>query len=164
MANSKKGIMLDYANFNVLDNLSVHHIIEEGVHFRKNSTNNIIQNSEISYTGIVEASAGYGEGVYIGTAKSNWVNNQVDRSNRNKVINNRFGPYVAAEAVDIKEGTDSGLIDGNYFDGTGMTGANYADSWMEIKGSNYTITNNYGTGSLLDGFQVIIKNLEKNYF
>ena len=67
---------------------------------------------------------------------------------------NVFGPNIAAEAIDIKEGTKYGLIEGNIFDGTGMTGENNADSWVDMKGSYYRIYNNSGTKSLTDGFQV----------
>lgn len=151
-----KGIMLDTARFNTLDNLSVHHIDQEAVHFRKSSTDNTIKNSQISYTGLTNP--GVGEGVYIGSSVSNWAtvmgSQTPDLSHRNKVLNNRFGPGVSAEAIDIKEGSESGIIDGNTFDGTGMSGDNYADSWIDVKGAKYTIKNNKGVKSLKDGIQV----------
>lgn len=70
------------------------------------------------------------------------------------MINNRIGPKVAAEEIDIKEGSCCGLIKGNTFDGTGMSGENYADSWIDLKGEDYTIEDNVGNHSLLDGIQV----------
>jgi len=44
------------------------------------------------------------------------------------------------------------------FDGAGISGANYADSWIDVKGNNYTISGNIGNNTaglsaLLDGFQ-----------
>jgi len=37
-----------------------------------------------------------------------------------------------------------------------MSGENYADSWIDLKGDNYTIEDNTGNHSLLDGIQVRI--------
>lgn len=146
--------MLDFANHNVLNNLLIYDINEEGVHFRKNSSDNVIKSSTIRSTGLV--SPGFGEGLYLGSAVSNWADGYPDRSDRNMAIKNHFGPNVAAEAIDIKEGTEGGLIDGNTFDGTGMSGANSADSWLDVKGSNYVISNNVGSDTLKDGFQVSV--------
>jgi len=89
------------------------------------------------------------------------VDGKPDKSNRNKAINNHFGPNIAAEAIDIKEGTEGGLIDGNTFDGTGMSGENSADSWIDVKGDDYTISNNKGSKTLLDGFQVKLKKIRQ---
>jgi hypothetical protein len=155
--NSKKGIMTDYSSYNLFDNLNVHVIGEEGVHFRRNSTHNVLQNSAIQSTGLV--TPGYGEGVYIGSAESNWstyTGGQPDLCDYNTVQNNVFGDNVKAENIDVKEGTTGGTITGNTFNGKGLDGANYADSWMDVKGNNYTISGNTGTNGgtvLLDGYQ-----------
>ena len=50
-------------------------------------------------------------------------------------------------------------ISGNTFDATGISGANFADSWIDVKGNGYTISGNTGvnpthTTVLKDGFQV----------
>ena len=124
---ASKGIVLDSANFCILDRLTVTQINEEGVHFRTNSCDNTIKNSTISYTGRGEGKAGVGEGVYIGSDMGKWVNGVKDLSHRNKVIYNTFGPHITAEAIDIKEGTEDGLIQGNVFDGTGMSGENFGN-------------------------------------
>ncbi len=68
----------------------------------KNSSDNIIQNSTISFTGRTDP--GTSEGVYIGQACTYW-DGQPDMSHRNKVLYKCFGSNVTAEAVDIKEGT-----------------------------------------------------------
>jgi len=103
-----KGIMIDRSSNIILENLDIHHIGHEAVHFRYNSSDNIIRNSVISNTGRINP--GIGEGVYIGSAVPNWPNGQPDCSNRNKVLNNHFGPNVTAEAIDIKEATQHALI------------------------------------------------------
>jgi hypothetical protein len=55
--------------------------------------------------------------------------------------------------MDIKEGTTGGLISGNVFDGTGMSGS-WADSWIDLKGNGWVVQNNHGSNALQDGFQV----------
>lgn len=151
VTNGQKGIMALGANHTVVDDVRVHHIGDEAIHFRDHSSDNVVRNSEISDTGLREP--GFGEGVYFGQAQSNWPDGQPDHSDRNSAIGNHFGPYVRAEAIDIKEGTTGGEVVGNTFDGTGMTGANYADSWMDVKGNRYLVADNRGTTALRDGFQ-----------
>src|SRR5262249_32603784 len=121
--NSQKGIVLDGANNNLIDTVTVKDIGDEGVHFRAFSSNNTIQNSTVTNTGLLDP--GFGEGIYIGSANSNWCtysNCNPDTSNNNKVLNNHLGPNIRAEPIDIKEGTTSGLVDGNYLDATGIAG------------------------------------------
>lgn len=157
--NGLKGLVTDGANFNVIDGIFVTQIGEEAVHFRKFSKHNVIQNSEITYTGL--KTPDYGEGIYIGTAVSNWLkisNGEPDKCDSNKVLNNKIGPFVAAECIDIKEGTTGGLIKGNTFEAQGITGANSADSWIDVKGNYYLIEGNTGNNAqpsvLKDGYQI----------
>jgi hypothetical protein len=157
---SAKGIVLDRSNNNNLDNVEVSAVGDEGVHFRTDSSNNLIQHSSIHDTG--QTDAGFGEGLYLGSAQSNWPKygenggTGQDHSNNNQAIANTFGPNIAAEHIDIKEGTTGGLVQGNTFIG-GVSGANSADSWVDVKGSDYTLTGNHGSytsGVLADGYQV----------
>ncbi|WP_406065234.1 right-handed parallel beta-helix repeat-containing protein [Streptomyces sp. NBC_01077] len=156
---AKKGVVLDDSHHVTIDGLSVHHVDEEAVHFRRSSADGVIKNSTITHTGLVQA--GYGEAVYIGSAGSNWGchGNQggVDRSDRVQVLDNRIGPSVAAEHIDIKEGTSGGVIRGNTFDGAGISGSNSADSWVDAKGVGYLIENNTGTfsspGTFANGYE-----------
>lgn len=57
--NSKKGLVLDGSSHNTLDGLEVAHISEEGVHFRKGSSDNLLTNSHIHHTGL--KSPGFGK-------------------------------------------------------------------------------------------------------
>lgn len=153
VTNAAKGIVLDGSNHVVMDNIFVTQIGQEAVHFRAHSSDGTIMNSEISHTGTKNAN--FGEGVYIGSANSNWgtyTGGQPDKSDRNQVLNNKIS-NTGAESMDIKEGTTGGLIKGNEMDGTGMSGS-FADSWIDVKGNNYTIANNTGNNALLDGFQI----------
>jgi chitodextrinase len=156
---SKKGIVVDDSHHTTIDAVSVHHLDEEAVHFRRSSADGVIRNSTITDTGLVQP--GYGEGVYLGSANSNWAchgnNGGIDRSDRVQVLNNRIGPNVAAEAVDVKEGTYEGVIRGNTFDGQGISGQNSADSWVDVKGIGYLIEDNTGTfrspGTFANGYE-----------
>ncbi|MFC5284074.1 chondroitinase-B domain-containing protein [Pedobacter alpinus] len=157
--NALKGLVADGANYCLIDGILVTQIGEEAIHLRKFSKHNTIQRTEISYTGL--KTPDYGEGIYIGTAVSNWPkisNGEPDRCDSNKVINNKIGPYVAAECIDIKEGTTGGIIRGNTFEAQGITGANSADSWIDVKGNSYLIENNTGNNTqpsvLKDGYQI----------
>ncbi|MFS8103870.1 cellulose binding domain-containing protein [Lentzea alba] len=156
---SKKGIVLDNSHHTTIDTVSVHHTDEEAVHFRRSSADGIVRNSTITDTGLVQP--GFGEGVYLGSANSNWAchgnSGGIDRSDRVQVLNNRIGPNVAAEAIDVKEGTYEGIIRGNTFDGQGISGQNSADSWVDVKGIGYVIEDNTGTfrspGTFANGYE-----------
>jgi hypothetical protein len=159
ITNGLKGIMADGVRYNIIDAVTVFNIGEEGIHLRKFSSQNRIENSTITNTGL--KTPDFGEGIYIGSAKSNWTtytNGLPDRCDSNLIHFNTIGPGVTAESIDIKEGTTGGTIALNHFDATGIIGANSGDSWMDVKGNNYLIEYNSGfnpAGSMLkDGFQV----------
>lgn len=156
---SKKGIVVDNSPHTTIDGVNVNHVDEEAVHFRRSSADSVLKNSTITYTGLVQP--GYGEGVYLGSANSNWAchgnSGGVDRGDRIQVLDNHIGPFIAAEPIDVKEGTFNGVIRGNTFDGRGISGENSADSWIDVKGIGYTIENNTGTfsspGTFANGYE-----------
>jgi hypothetical protein len=160
---SQKGIVVHGGSFNRLTGLEVDHVGQEGIHFRKASSGNVLTSSWVHDTGTGPGARdkGFGEGVYLGSAVNNWDlygdNGGPDQSDRNQVIDNTIGPSTAAECVDIKEGTTGGIVRGNTFDGTGMSGDNFADSWIDVKGSDYRIEDNHGSHALLDGFQTHVQ-------
>jgi hypothetical protein len=139
----QKGLMALGVHDTLVNNLKVTAVGHEGIHFQYTSTDNVVQNSEVSDTG--RQKAGYGEGIYIGSAVSNWLGGLPDRSDRNKVLTSKIGPQVRAESIDIKEGTTGGELTGNTFDGTGQTGAKHADGWVDIKGNGYLVNHNKGS-------------------
>ena len=156
VAQSAKGIVLDGSAHTVLSNVDVGSIGSEAVHFRANSTDCTIRDSEIHDTGL--AKPGFGEGIYVGSAKSNWKTvmgsaTTPDRSDRVLISNNRIS-RTSAEGVDVKEGTTGGKVTGNSFSEAGFSGANSADSWVDIKGNGYTVTGNSGSTTKLDALQV----------
>jgi hypothetical protein len=147
-----KGIMVDNSTRIVFQNMTVADVGEEALHLRDNSSNNVVRSLTIRKSG--ERNAKFGEGVYVGSAKSNWCDVtkcKPDLSNNNQIIGNRFS-FNTAEAIDIKEGTTGGVIQGNTFDGRGMN-KDGADSWVDVKGNDWQIKDNHGRYSLKDGYQ-----------
>lgn len=143
----QKGIVADAARGVVIDSVTLHDLDMEAVHFRDSSSDGVVRNSTIHDTG--KNGRGMGEGVYIGTA-----NTLSDKSDRVRVEDNVIGPGVGGEAVDAKEGTTGGRVTGNTFDGQGLTGANYDDSWVDVKGNDYLVENNTGKNTTNNGFEV----------
>ncbi|MER5849053.1 right-handed parallel beta-helix repeat-containing protein [Streptomyces sp. NPDC002012] len=142
----QKGIMADTATGVVIDSVTVHDLDMEGVHFRRSSKNGVIKNSRIYDTG--HDGRGMGEGVYVGTA-----GDLTDRSDQVRILNNTIGPGVGGENVDIKEGTTGAQITGNTFDGSGLTGANYDDSWVDVKGNDVLVEGNKGSRTTNNGYE-----------
>ena len=151
----KKGIMLDKSNYSLIYGCEVFEIGEEGIHLRDGSSHNIIENCNLHDIGLFNP--GYGEGVYVGSDKGKW--DQFEKACDHNIINNCiFGPHVAAEHIDIKEGTTGTIVEHCLFNGTGITGENSADSFIDVKGNNSIIRNNIGHRNsnfkIVDAFQV----------
>ncbi|WP_322759144.1 right-handed parallel beta-helix repeat-containing protein, partial [Frankia sp. Cr2] len=149
----QKGVMTDQTNGAVISGLLVRNVGDEGIHLRNFSSDNFVVGCAVSGTGRKEP--GFGEGIYIGTAKSNWdkvSGGKPDNSDRNKIIGNTISG-VTAEAIDIKEATSGGLLGNNTFNGSAITGDNSADSWVDVKGNDWLIEGNTGVDSPKDGIQ-----------
>jgi hypothetical protein len=148
--NGQKGVMADAATHSVIRNLTVSSIGDEAIHLRNHSTDNQVVDNTISDTGLRKPK--FGEGIYIGTAESNWcdiTDCEPDASDRNLVEGNTIS-NTTSESVDIKEGTSDGVLRGNSFDGSAIV---EADSWVDVKGNGWLIEDNTGTASPADGFQ-----------
>ncbi|MEU4203822.1 right-handed parallel beta-helix repeat-containing protein [Streptomyces sp. NPDC045470] len=142
----QKGIVTDGANGVVLDSVTVHGLDMEGVHFRKSSRDGVIKNSRIYDTG--RDGSGMGEGVYVGSAGGTG-----DKSDNVQILRNTIGPGVGGENIDIKEGTTGAKIIGNTFDGSGLTGAHFDDSWADIKGNKVLVEGNTGKHTRNNGYE-----------
>ncbi|MET0533264.1 MAG: sheath polysaccharide-degrading enzyme, partial [Steroidobacter sp.] len=151
---AQKGIMLDNANNNLITGLTVHDVGDEAVHFRDGSSYNTIEHSQIYATGKYQAQ--YGEGVYVGSdgGTSTYEHTVVD----NVIRQVDFMAGITAEHIDVKEGATGTLIEYNDFDGTGISGQNSADSFVDIKGVNSIVRFNTGrrngNSNVVDAFQV----------
>jgi hypothetical protein len=149
----QKGVMADGASHNLLYGLYVHGTGDEAIHLRSFSSDNTVSNNMVRDTGSLKQF--YGEGIYVGSAHSNWCTYsgcQPDRSDGNVLIDNNI-TGTTAENIDVKEGTTGGKIIGNQFNGTGMV-ESAATGWINVKGNNWTIQGNTGTDSVKNGYEV----------
>jgi hypothetical protein len=149
----QKGVVTDRADHDLISGISVHDVGDEAIHLRSFSTDNIVEGVTVRNTGIDNAK--FGEGIYVGTANSNWcryTDCQPDASDRNVIRSNDIS-NTTAENIDIKEGTTGGTISNNKLSGVGMV-ASAATAWINVKGNAWTITDNRGQRSVKDGFQV----------
>lgn len=147
----QKGIMLDASSHNALSGLTVSGTGDEAVHLRAASSDNLVESTSIDGAGLRRAE--FGEGIYVGSAESNWCEISgcsPDASDRNRLVGNTV-TGTSAEAIDVKEGTTGGEISGNTLGGSSLTAA---DSLLDIKGSDWLIEGNRGTASPADGAQV----------
>lgn len=146
----KKGVMVDSSSHVVVQDLAVRSIGDEGVHLRRNTTDSLVIGNDISATGLEHPV--YGEGVYVGSAVSNWCEYTgctADRSDRNTIADNTIRD-TGAESIDVKEGTTRGLVVGNSFDGRGTR---TVDSWLDICGTAWVVRDNHGVHPPYDGLQ-----------
>ncbi len=146
----QKGVMIDHGRFDTVQDLLIEGTGDEALHLRAGSTDDVVRSTTIRDTGLHDAK--FGEGVYVGTAQSNWCRISgcgPDRSDRNTIEGNTIS-HTTAENVDIKEGTTAGTVRSNMFSGDGMSAAT---AWVNVKGNGWTIADNVGTDSPQDGFQ-----------
>jgi hypothetical protein len=150
--NGQKGVVADHSQRSVIQGLTVTNIGDEAIHLRSFSSDNLVVGNTVSRTG--QRREKFGEGIYIGSATSNWEKYSQggpDRSDRNVVRGNSISA-TTAESVDIKEGTTGGALIDNVFDGSSLTEEG-ADSWVDVKGNGWLIQGNVGRNSPKDGYQ-----------
>lgn len=108
----QKGLMIDNTRAAFIEGILIHEVGDEAVHLRTASSDNTVQANTIRRTGL--RTRKFGEGIYIGSARSNWctyTNCGPDRSDRNLIQANDIAD-TTAEAIDVKEGTSSGTVRG----------------------------------------------------
>ncbi|KMT65108.1 hypothetical protein [Catenovulum maritimum] len=141
---AQKGIMLEGANYNKIDNIEVSDIGAEAVHFRKSSSYNKLTNCFIHNTGKRSGKEGFGEGVYVGTHNGH-ESATLDSSNYNLIGGCTIGPNITAETFDVKSGTKGTVIESNYLSGKGIIGTSgnpAADSFVDLKGTDVIVRYN----------------------
>ncbi|WP_421895907.1 cellulose binding domain-containing protein [Marinoscillum sp.] len=157
---AQKGLVFDNSNYSQAINCAVHNVGNEAIHIRDGSDHVTIDGCSVYNTGNVNA--GFGEGIYIGTDKGSWSSYDpyVDYTT---VKNCSIGPDVRAEAFDIKEGTQETVIEYNTVDGSGISGANYADSFIDLKGTRtyvrYNTFNQNGESIITKGIAAIDRSV-----
>lgn len=132
----QKGVVLDATTHSSLSALEISDVGQEGLHLRSGSTDNTVGAVTVERTGLVDPD--FGEGVYVGSAESNWCRYSAcepDRSDRN-VFDGLVVRDTTAEALDAKEGTTGGVVRGSSL----STGASpVVDSAVDLKGSEWRL-------------------------
>lgn len=152
VTNGLKGITVRKSNNVTVSDTLVESVGYEGIHLREDTTDSVVVGNTIRKTGVVDAF--YGEGVYIGSSSNNWCSLmacQPDRSDRNAVLDNSIS-LTGSQPIEAKEGTTGGVIRGNKLDGSGAMSR--AESWVKVKGNDWSVTSNTGVSSNKHGFQV----------
>ncbi len=139
-----RGLWLNGASdYNVLDSLEIDHTQHEAVSPKGTSSHNIFQNNWIHDTGI--AAPQWGEGFYVGgdDASGTPLYGVTD----NQILNNRIGPNVRAQSVDISEGADRTVVRGNVINGMGT-------QWIPSEGSAALLIGVTASGAIIDNNQL----------
>ncbi|KAL4523633.1 hypothetical protein Ndes2437A_g00219 [Nannochloris sp. 'desiccata'] len=142
--NVLKGVDTQNSKDSDISYISIKNTLQEGIRIRYNSVRNTVRDCSVRHTGLMYA--GVGEGIYIGSSRKNSIGYGLpkDESDYNIIQNNKFGPGVTAEAIDIKEYTSYGKVINNEIDGKDLSGWNGAISWIAVKGNGWTIQGNKG--------------------
>ncbi|MBU3110063.1 putative Ig domain-containing protein [Clostridium lacusfryxellense] len=139
---AQKGIVLDNSNHSLIYGCEVYGVGQEGIHLRDGSSNCIVDSCNVHDTGTGSSSdKGYGEGIYVGSDNGSWSSYAYACDN-NIIQNCSVGYNVAAECIDVKEGTQNTVIQNCIFDGSGMSGVNSSDDMVALKGANAVLYNN----------------------
>ena len=135
---AQKGMVLDNANKCEIKGCFVTDTGSEGIALRDNSSQCLVENTKVTYTGRVTPK--YGEGIYIGS----WYGETQYGHNcdYNIVRGCEIGPEVTAEHVIIKEMTTGNLVENCIMYGSGICGENYADSFVDLAGNDAIVRNN----------------------
>jgi hypothetical protein len=128
VADSTQGIVLDSSSHNILDGVEVTGVAGEGVLLGGGSSDNVVRRAWVHHSGVGLALAA--------------------GSDRNQVLDGRFGPEIAAAYLDVREGTAGGVVGGNTFDGPAVA------AWVAVKGNGYAFTGNAGSGAAPAGYAV----------
>ena len=151
VSEAAKGIMFDHAGHSILNNVEIHTIGQEGLHYRDGSHTALAD--EINIHDVGKLDDGFGEGIYIGSDLSVWKEEGdvkiglsgklYSRDVYNITVKNSvIGPNITAEPFDVKEGTFNIIIEDNTIYGSGISGQNFADSFIDLKGTMATVRRN----------------------
>jgi hypothetical protein len=154
--NSSKGIIVTNSTAVTVADTRVENMGDEAIHLLDFTTDSTVIGNSISSTGLEDPE--FGEGIYIGTADTNWCLYSrclEDRSDRNAIISNDIS-RTSSEPIEAKVATTGGIISNNTINGHGMRPSAYA--LIYVKGNNWVVSHNSGTDSSNDGILVIQRN------
>ncbi|MEM9458035.1 MAG: right-handed parallel beta-helix repeat-containing protein [Myxococcota bacterium] len=133
-----KGLMLDESSHTVASRVEVYDMGDEGIHLRSGTSNALVEDCVVESVGLNQP--GFGEGLYIGSDGSQW--GLYEPACHNNVIRGCTVRGTRAEGVDIKEGTEGNVVEDSDFYGGEISGENFADSFIDLKGVDARVRNN----------------------
>ncbi len=133
-----KGLMLDHSSHTVASRITVRDMGDEGIHLRSGTSDTLVEDCVVEGTG--ETQPGFGEGLYIGSDGSQW--GLYEPACDDNVIRGCTVEGSHAEGVDIKEGTAGNVVEDSDFYGGSISGENFADSFIDLKGITARVRNN----------------------
>ncbi|WP_159499766.1 right-handed parallel beta-helix repeat-containing protein [Microbacterium sp. 18062] len=151
VADAPTGIVLDEASHNELRELEVSDTGGQGIRLRSASSQNLIVDSVVRDTGVVDRDLG--EGIAIGSTESTWCRYsrcEPDASDGNVIVGTTVD-HTAGEAISAEEGTSSGVVRDNRLargDGTST------DAVVDLKGNGWTFAHNEVGDAAGPGVQV----------
>lgn len=153
ITNSQKGVVLDNSNHTIIRNCDIGNTGSEAVAIRDGSSHCLLQNCNIHDSGLV--TAGYGEGIYIG---SSYTVSGFDYKCDYNTVDSCIFKNISAEHIDVKEYTTGTEISDCIFYGAGISGENYAGSFIDISGNGCYVHDNTGyresNPQIVAGFEI----------
>lgn len=134
---AQKDLVRDGVSHTTVADVTISDVGQEGLRLRTGSSDNVITRVTVERTGLVDPQ--FGEGVYVGSAESNWcryTDCEPDRSDRN-VLEGLTARDTRAEAIDVEEGTSDGGIRSATLS---IAPDAVVDSAVDLKGSGWVLT------------------------
>ena len=156
---SAKGVTVTASDHVTVADLKIEGIGEEAVHVMGSTTDSTVVGNTITGTGLVHPQ--YGEGIYIGTDKSNWCRYnecRPDLTAHNAFLANMISG-TTAEGIEAKELTADTVLAGNTIDGARTTVANASSTLIKVKGNRFTVRDNTLSSSSGDAV-LVLKTLD----
>jgi parallel beta-helix repeat protein len=105
ITNFNQGLFVENSQYIVVENNTVHHVGQEGIHVLMNSSFVTVQNNTVHDTRQWQYN---GEGIYVGSGSTASADNTHHVTIQNNTIYN-----TADEAIELKSGTHDNIVDGN---------------------------------------------------
>jgi len=138
LTGAQVGVVLDNAANNTIEDAQIYDVSAQGVILRNGSNHNVIRDNKVYATGQ--------EGVVVGSDAEFWdiapTGTEIPQNDGNVIQFNVFGPDIAAEMVDVKEGATSTLIQSNTFEDVKAGDLTEASSVIVVKGNETDISYN----------------------
>lgn len=168
VTDAQQGVRIEGGSHDRIVGLAIQRIGQEALSIKKHSSHNEVRATRIRDTGRHDPR--YGEGIYIGTAPSQWCQWTAcgpDRSDSNRIVADTIGPGIGSDPVDVKAGTVGTMLDSNVIDASGSRNLKGDRNWTGglaiINGRDVLVRWNRGRGAAFHGFSVQSDGAAKAY-